>query len=81
MTTRLCLDSKPLTSALFGLRAAAFSRIHPGGDGFAVRADARRGDLHAACAVTGSPPAGVHHIEQLPALAGCRPPHPLPYSA
>ncbi|MCX5582638.1 saccharopine dehydrogenase family protein [Streptomyces erythrochromogenes] len=103
VTTRLCLDSKPLTSALFGLRAAArrpavrraltaaFSRVHLGGDGFAVRADARRGDLHAAWAVTGrvqsrvtalvaayvtrelltgSAPAGVHHIEQLPALAG-----------
>ncbi|MEU4353467.1 saccharopine dehydrogenase family protein [Streptomyces virginiae] len=65
VTTRLCLDSKPLTSALFGLRPAArrpavrraltasFSRVHLGGDGFAVRADARRGDLHAACAVTG----------------------------
>ncbi|WP_234330869.1 saccharopine dehydrogenase NADP-binding domain-containing protein [Streptomyces sp. NRRL F-4474] len=102
VTTRLCLDSKPLTTALFGLRAAArrpavrraltaaFSRIHLGGDGFAVRADARRGDLHAACAVTGREqsrmtalaaayatralltgalPVGVHHIEQLPALA------------
>ncbi|MFD6110021.1 saccharopine dehydrogenase family protein [Streptomyces yangpuensis] len=103
VTTRLCLDSKPLTAALFGLRAAArrpavrrtltaaFSRVHLGGDGFAVRADARRGDLHAACAVTGreqsrvtalvasyvtrelltgSVPPGVHHIEQLPSLAG-----------
>ncbi|MFE0008704.1 saccharopine dehydrogenase, partial [Streptomyces erythrochromogenes] len=70
---------------------AAFSRVHLGGDGFAVRADARRGDLHAAWAVTGrvqsrvtalvaayvtrelltgSASAGVHHIEQLPALAG-----------
>ncbi|WP_030763188.1 saccharopine dehydrogenase NADP-binding domain-containing protein [Streptomyces sp. NRRL F-2664] len=65
VTTRLCLDSGPLTAALFGLRAAArrppvrraltasFSRIHLGGDGFALRADARRGDRHAACAVTG----------------------------
>ncbi|MDX6763706.1 saccharopine dehydrogenase NADP-binding domain-containing protein [Streptomyces sp. F8] len=35
VTTRLCLDSKPLTSALFGLRAAARSP--------AVRPHARRG--------------------------------------
>ncbi|MFB7170222.1 saccharopine dehydrogenase NADP-binding domain-containing protein [Streptomyces sp. NPDC056254] len=103
VTTRLCLDSEPLTAALFGLRAAArrpavrrvltasFSRVHLGGDGFAVRVDARRGGRHAAYAVTGraqsrftalaasyatrellagSPPPGVHHIEQLPALAG-----------
>ncbi|MEU5808712.1 saccharopine dehydrogenase NADP-binding domain-containing protein [Streptomyces sp. NPDC047718] len=102
VTTRLCLDSRPLTSTLFALRRAArrpavrraltalFRRVHAGGDGFAVRADARRGDLHAAYALTGRAqgrvtglvaahvtrellagtlPAGVHHIEQLPALA------------
>ncbi|MFI9585463.1 saccharopine dehydrogenase family protein [Streptomyces sp. NPDC052236] len=108
VTTRLCLDSRPLTAALFALRrtgllrtgtarpgvqrmlTAAFSRVHLGGDGFAVRADARRGDRHAAYALTGREqsrvsglvaayvtralltaalPAGVHHIEQLRALA------------
>jgi hypothetical protein len=107
-TTRLCLDSRSLTAALFALRrtgllrgarrpglrrllTAAFSRVHLGGDGFALRADARRGDRHAAYALTGRQqsrvsglvaayvirelltgsgvPAGVHHIEQLPALA------------
>lgn len=108
VTTRLCLDSRPLTAALFALRrtgllraarrpgvrrmlTGALSRVHLGGDGFALRADARRGDRRAAWAltghgqsratglvaayvvrelVTGVPPAGVHHIEQLPALAG-----------
>ncbi|MFJ5776103.1 saccharopine dehydrogenase family protein [Streptomyces sp. NPDC093094] len=107
VTTRLCLDSRLLTSVLFGLRrgpllraarrpavqralTGIFSRIHLGGDGFAVRADAWRGDHHAAFALTGReqsrvtalvaahvarelltgvPPAGVHHIEQLPSLA------------
>jgi saccharopine dehydrogenase-like NADP-dependent oxidoreductase len=107
VTTRLCLDSRPLTAALFAMRRTgllrgarrpglrrllteAFSRVHLGGDGFAVRADAHRGDEHAAYALTGreqgrvsglvaayvtrevlsgSVPAGVHHIEQLPALA------------
>ncbi|WP_328394025.1 hypothetical protein OHS70_04910 [Streptomyces sp. NBC_00390] len=107
VTTRLCLDSRVLSSALFGLRRAGllraarrpgvqraltsiFSRAHVGGDGFAIRADAWRGDHHAAYALTGreqsrvtglvaahvtrelltgTPPAGVHHIEQLPALA------------
>ncbi|MFP3989489.1 saccharopine dehydrogenase NADP-binding domain-containing protein [Streptomyces sp. E11-3] len=107
-TTRLCLDSRPLTAALFALRRAgllravrrpvarrmlieAFRRVHIGGDGFAVRADAWRGDRHAAYALTGhaqsrvtglaaayvarelltgAPPPGVHHIEQLPMLAG-----------
>ncbi|MBW1604204.1 saccharopine dehydrogenase NADP-binding domain-containing protein [Streptomyces sp. JJ66] len=106
-TTRLCLDSRPLTSALFALRRTgllrgvrrplpqrlltrAFSRIHLGGDGFAVRADAHHGGRHAAYALTGreqsrvtglvaahvarelltgSLPAGVHHIEQLPVFA------------
>ncbi|WP_238431813.1 saccharopine dehydrogenase NADP-binding domain-containing protein [Streptomyces cavernae] len=69
-TTRLCLDSRPLTAALFALRrtgllggagrpglqralTGSFSRVHFGGDGFAVRADARRGDHRAACALTG----------------------------
>ncbi|MCB5168443.1 saccharopine dehydrogenase NADP-binding domain-containing protein [Streptomyces bambusae] len=103
VTTRLCLDSAPLTATLFGLRRAArsplvrraltasFRRIHLGADGFALRADAHRGGRHAAYALTGraqgrvtalvaahvtrelltgSLPAGVHHIEQLPALAG-----------
>jgi hypothetical protein len=106
-TTRLCLDSRPLTGALFaarrtgllrgarraGVRQAltgVFSRVHLGGDPFAVRADARRGGHHAALALTGhgqsratglvaayvtralltgTLPAGVHHIEQLPPLA------------
>ncbi|MFF0551332.1 saccharopine dehydrogenase NADP-binding domain-containing protein [Streptomyces sp. NPDC004311] len=103
VTTRLCLDSRPLTSVLFGLRrparrpavrdalTAVFRRVHLGGEEFAVRADARRGDRHAAFALTGRSqsrvtalvaahvtgelltgtlPPGVHHIEQLPALAG-----------
>lgn len=108
VTTRLCLDSAPLTVALFGLRrAGAFrlaryrlparamiatlGRFHAGGDTFVVRADAVRGEQHAACAVsgraqsrftglaaaavtrellTGGFTAGVHHIEQLPELAG-----------
>ncbi|MBQ1090052.1 saccharopine dehydrogenase family protein [Streptomyces sp. B93] len=106
VTTRLCLDSRSLTSMLFALRrtgllhtarhpavrrtlTAVFRRVHIGGDGFAVRADARRGDHHAALALTGhgqsritglvaahvtrelltgTPPTGVHHIEQLPPL-------------
>ncbi|MFD5425311.1 saccharopine dehydrogenase family protein [Streptomyces sp. NPDC127084] len=106
VTTRLCLDSRLLTTALFGLRragllraarresvrralVATFSRVHLGGDGFAVRADAWRGDSHAAYVLSGraqsrvtglvaayvtrelltsAPPAGVHHIDQLPAL-------------
>ncbi|MFI2433186.1 saccharopine dehydrogenase family protein [Streptomyces sp. NPDC018693] len=108
VTTRLCLDSRPLTATLFALRrtgllraarrpgvqrtlTGVFRRVHLGADGFAVRADARRGDRHAAYALTGqgqsrvtglvaayvtrdlltgTPPAGVHHIEQLPTLAG-----------
>ncbi|MFB7171926.1 saccharopine dehydrogenase NADP-binding domain-containing protein [Streptomyces sp. NPDC056254] len=107
VTTRLCLDSRPLTAALFALRRAgllrgargarqqqlltsAFSRVHLGGDRFAVRADAYRGDHHATLALTGQGqsratglvaahvvralftrgvPAGVHHVEQLTALA------------
>ncbi|WP_240134466.1 saccharopine dehydrogenase family protein [Streptomyces sp. MUM 178J] len=69
-TTRLCLDSRPLTASLFALRRAGllrgarrprlqrlltglFSRVHIGGDGFAVRVDAHRGDRHAAQALTG----------------------------
>ncbi|MBB1243765.1 saccharopine dehydrogenase NADP-binding domain-containing protein, partial [Streptomyces durbertensis] len=107
VTTRLCLDSRPLTATLFALRRAglrralrrpavrraltrAFSAVHLGGEDFALRADARHGDRHAAFALTGSrqseitglvaahtakalldglTPAGVHHLEQLPALA------------
>ncbi|MEU9378807.1 saccharopine dehydrogenase NADP-binding domain-containing protein [Streptomyces sp. NPDC048255] len=70
VTTRLCLDSRPLTAALFALRRAgllrgadgarqqqlltsAFSHVHLGGDRFAVRADAYRGDQHATLALTG----------------------------
>ncbi|MFI5801770.1 saccharopine dehydrogenase [Streptomyces sp. NPDC051561] len=71
VTTRLCLDSRPLTAALFALRrtpvlrkaiahpaaqrllTASFSRVHLGGNGFAIRADAHRGDAHAAYALTG----------------------------
>ncbi|MGW6916936.1 saccharopine dehydrogenase family protein [Kitasatospora sp. NPDC054939] len=106
-TTRLCLDSRPLTGALFALRrtgllrtdrrpalrrllTGAFGRVHLGGDGFAVRVDAHRGERHSAYAVTGHRqsrvtglvaayaarelltaglPAGVHHLEQLPAFA------------
>lgn len=106
--TRLCLDSRTMTGALFALRrtgllrggrrpglrrllTGAFGRVRVGGDGFAVRVDAYRGDRHAVRALvgrgqsratglmaaytarellTGRVPAGVHHIEQLPALAG-----------
>ncbi|MEW2569816.1 saccharopine dehydrogenase [Streptomyces sp. NPDC047070] len=106
-TTRLCLDSRPLTAALFGLRrlgalrgtrrpaqqrlfTRAFGMVHLGGDGFALRADAHNGDRHAVRALTGQGQgrvsglvaahaaravytcrvsAGVHHIEQLDALA------------
>lgn len=70
VTTRLCLDSRPLTAALFGLRRAgllrgargtrrqqvlttAFRHVRLGGEGFAVRADAYRGDRHATLALTG----------------------------
>ncbi|MGW0815788.1 saccharopine dehydrogenase [Streptomyces viridiviolaceus] len=70
VTTRLCLDSRPLTAALFALRrtgllkavgrpralrslTGALHRIHLGGDGFAVRVDAWRGDRHTAYALTG----------------------------
>ncbi|MET9774350.1 saccharopine dehydrogenase [Streptomyces sp. NPDC006367] len=107
VTTRLCLDSRPLTAALFGLRrtgllravgrprvlrslTGALHRVRLGRDDFAVRVDAWRGDRHAAYALTGreqsrvtalvaayatrelltgTVPSGVHHIEQLPALA------------
>lgn len=106
VTTRLCLDSRALTTALFALRRSnlaratarpvvqrrlvgALGRAHLGGDGFVVRADARCGDRHAAYALTGreqsrvtglvaaytaravlagAVPAGVHHIEEIPAL-------------
>ncbi len=109
VTTRLCLDSRPLTALLFALRrtgllrttrrqgvrrlvTGAFRRVHLGGDGFAVRADARSGDGRGAAyamtgraqsrvtglvaayvtreLLTGDLPAGVHHIDRLPALAG-----------
>ncbi|KAB8196119.1 saccharopine dehydrogenase [Nonomuraea phyllanthi] len=70
VTTRLCLDSRALTAALFGLRragafraarrpdveravTAAFSMAHLGGDGWAVRADARKGDERASSVMTG----------------------------
>ncbi|MFI8100561.1 saccharopine dehydrogenase [Streptomyces sp. NPDC086023] len=67
VTTRLCLDSRPLTAALFALRrtgllggarrqrllTGVFGRVHLGGDGFAVRADAHRGDRHATLTLTG----------------------------
>ncbi|MEO3781931.1 saccharopine dehydrogenase NADP-binding domain-containing protein [Actinocorallia sp. B10E7] len=65
VTTRLCLDSAPLTAALFALRRAArkpgvrrlltgtFRRVHLGGDGFAIRADARNGDRRASHVLTG----------------------------
>ncbi|WP_260615663.1 saccharopine dehydrogenase NADP-binding domain-containing protein [Streptomyces sp. WAC05292] len=65
VATRLCLDSRPLTAVLFGLRRAArrpavrrvlngaFRRIHLGGDRFAVRADAHRGGRHCGYALTG----------------------------
>lgn len=63
-TTRLCLDSRPLTAALFALRRTglvrqqglltnAFTRVHIGGEGFAVRADAERGGRRASWALTG----------------------------
>ncbi|MFF9984413.1 saccharopine dehydrogenase family protein [Streptomyces erythrochromogenes] len=61
VTTRLCLDSKPLTSALFGLRrhrTGAEPRHRPG-----------RGVRHPGAAHR-IPARGVHHIEQLPAPAG-----------
>lgn len=107
VTTRLCLDSRPLTATLFGLRragalrpardprvmralATAITRVHLGGDGFAVRADAFLGGRSVSYALTGRGqsrvtglvaahvtrallagdlPPGVHHIDQLPALA------------
>lgn len=64
VTTRFCLDSRPLTAALFALRrtalarrpallTAAFGRMHLGGEGFAVRADARRAGRSASWALTG----------------------------
>ncbi|MHA4815774.1 saccharopine dehydrogenase NADP-binding domain-containing protein [Streptomyces aculeolatus] len=39
--------------ALAGLLTEAFGRVHLGGDGFALRADAHRGAAHAAFALTG----------------------------
>ncbi|WP_197973092.1 saccharopine dehydrogenase family protein [Streptomyces gossypiisoli] len=70
VTTRLCLDSRALSTALFTMRRAGLTRltarpdvqrrladlsgrVHLGGDGFAVRADAWHGDRHAAYALTG----------------------------
>lgn len=71
VSTRLCLDSAPVTALLFGLRRAglaraarsprvlralttALTRVHlGGGDGFAVRVDAHRGDERRTYAVTG----------------------------
>ncbi|WP_225804004.1 saccharopine dehydrogenase [Streptomyces sp. NK15101] len=64
VTTRFCLDSRPLTAALFALRrtalarrprllTAAFGRVHLGGEGFAVRADAQRAGRSASWALTG----------------------------
>ncbi|GII79389.1 hypothetical protein Sru01_43710 [Sphaerisporangium rufum] len=65
VTTRLCLDSAALTTFLFGLRravrrpalrrlvTASLTRVHIGGDAFAVRADAVNGRRHAAFALTG----------------------------
>ncbi|MFD8644144.1 saccharopine dehydrogenase NADP-binding domain-containing protein [Streptomyces zaomyceticus] len=63
-TTRLCLDSRPLTAALFALRrtglvrqqsllTSVFTRVHIGGDGFAVRADAERDGRRVSWALTG----------------------------
>ncbi|MFD3356839.1 saccharopine dehydrogenase [Streptomyces fradiae] len=95
VTTRLCLDSRALTAALFGARRAGLGRaarharvrrvltaalgaVHPGGDGFAVRADAWRGGRHAAHALTGSAQSRVtglvaaHAVRT--ALSGALPP-------
>ncbi|MFG3352017.1 saccharopine dehydrogenase [Streptomyces sp. NPDC048001] len=101
VTTRLCLDSRPLTALLAALRHSRLARrtdlltrvlgrVHLGGERFAVCAEAVRGPHRAARALTGSGqsrttglvaahtarevlagrvPPGVHHIEQLPALA------------
>ncbi|NRQ36991.1 saccharopine dehydrogenase [Nonomuraea sp. NN258] len=68
VTTRLCLDSAFSTALLAGLRrlgvfrrptlrrliTTALSRVHLGGDGFAVRVDGVNGDRHAALALTGN---------------------------
>ncbi|WP_220449897.1 saccharopine dehydrogenase family protein [Nonomuraea longispora] len=104
VTTRMCLDSAFSTTLLAGLRrlgvfrrpalrgliTTALSRVHLGGDGFAIRVDAVNGDRHAALALAGNGqsratalvaahvtrtvlagmlPTGVHHIDQLSALA------------
>lgn len=104
VTTRLCLDSAPLTTLLFGLkRIGAFrteplrkaltqvlARVHIGTNRFAIRVDGHHGARHASHTLTGSEqsritalvaahvtrkiltgslPTGVHHIDQLPALA------------
>ncbi|MFJ9425072.1 saccharopine dehydrogenase NADP-binding domain-containing protein [Streptomyces sp. NPDC101249] len=70
VTTRLCLDSRPLTAALFALRRGGrarpaarpgvrrllrdvMGRVHVGGDAFAVRADAWRGERHAGLVLGG----------------------------
>lgn len=65
-TTRFCLDSRSLTALLFALRRTgilhpraqplltnAVTRIHVGGDRFALRADAYLGDRSASYALTG----------------------------
>lgn len=104
VTTRLCLDSAPLTTLLFGLqRVGAFrtgplrkaltqilAQVHIGTNGFAIRVDGHHSGRHATYTltgneqsritalvaahvtqqtVTGTLPPGVHHIEQLQALA------------
>jgi hypothetical protein len=69
VTTRLALDVGPVTAALFGLRGAlrpvarhprgarlltaALGGVHLGGDRFAVRVDALRGDRRATYALSG----------------------------
>lgn len=70
VTTRLCLDSRQLTAALFGMRrlgafrvfrgpraagllTGALGAVHTGGDDFAVRVDAARGDRTTSWALTG----------------------------
>ncbi|MEU6485104.1 saccharopine dehydrogenase [Streptomyces sp. NPDC046887] len=67
VTTRLALDSRALTAALFTLRrtgaarppavrrllTALFRRVHTGGDGFALRAEAVRGEQRVALALAG----------------------------
>ncbi|MFJ8232841.1 saccharopine dehydrogenase family protein [Streptomyces sp. NPDC094448] len=70
VTTRLCLDSRALTAALFALRdgparlaerpavrrllTGLLNRVHLGGEGFVVRADAHGHGRHTAYALTGA---------------------------